>query len=77
MKSIPNAYLIIPRLNHWCQEITNLGTFIDLLEVEHFGNTTVVNPKREKTPRETLAQLYYSGIFSVYDSSCAGRDFLA
>lgn len=39
------------------QVTTNLNTFIDLLGVDQFGNTVVIELKREKTPRETLAQL--------------------
>lgn len=39
------------------QVTTNLNTFIDLLGVDQFGNTVVIELKRAKTPRETLAQL--------------------
>ena len=39
------------------QVTTNLNTFIDLLGIDQFGNTVVIELKREKTPRETLAQL--------------------
>ena len=39
------------------QVTTNLNTFIDLLGVDETGNTVVIELKREKTPRETLAQL--------------------
>src|SRR4030043_337275 len=36
---------------------TNLGTSIDLLGIDKFGNLVVIELKRDKTPRETLAQL--------------------
>ena len=39
------------------QVTTNLNTFIDLLGVDQFGNSVVVELKRGKTSRETLAQL--------------------
>jgi len=39
------------------QVTTNLNTFIDLLGVDNHGNTVVIELKREKTPRETIAQL--------------------
>ncbi len=39
------------------QVTTNLHTFIDLLGVDETGNTVVIELKRDKTPRETLAQL--------------------
>lgn len=47
-----NKILIIGR-----QVITNLNTSIDLLGVDNHGNTIVIELKRNKTPRETLAQL--------------------
>ncbi|NIA09505.1 MAG: DUF91 domain-containing protein [Nitrospiraceae bacterium] len=39
------------------QVTTNLNTFIDLLGIDKIGNTVVVELKRDKTPRETVAQL--------------------
>ncbi|MFH1963264.1 MAG: endonuclease NucS domain-containing protein [bacterium] len=39
------------------QVTTNLNTFIDLLGIDKTGNTVVIELKREKTPRETIAQL--------------------
>ena len=39
------------------QVTTNLNTFIDLLGIDRFGHTVVIELKRGKTPRETLAQL--------------------
>jgi post-segregation antitoxin (ccd killing protein) len=38
------------------QVTTNLGTTIDLLGVDRLGNVAVVELKRDKTPRDTLAQ---------------------
>ena len=47
---------------------TNLNTFIDLIGVDQLGNTVVIELKRDKTPRETLAQLieYASFIDNLY-----------
>jgi hypothetical protein len=45
------ALLIIGR-----QIITNLGGSIDLLALDRDGNTAIVELKRGKTPRETVAQ---------------------
>lgn len=39
------------------QVTTNLNSFIDLLGIDSAGNTIVVELKRNKTPRETIAQL--------------------
>ncbi|MBN2091089.1 DUF91 domain-containing protein [candidate division KSB1 bacterium] len=39
------------------QITTNLNSFIDLLGIDKSGNTIVVELKRNKTPRETIAQL--------------------
>ena len=39
------------------QITTNLNSFIDLLGIDNSGNTIVVELKRKKTPRDTIAQL--------------------
>ena len=39
------------------QVTTNLNTFIDLLGLDNMGNTVAIELKRDKTPRETVAQL--------------------
>jgi len=39
------------------QVTTNLNTFIDLLGIDSLGNSVVIELKRDKTPRETVAQL--------------------
>jgi hypothetical protein len=36
---------------------TNLNSFIDLLGIDNSGNTIIIELKRNKTPRETIAQL--------------------
>jgi len=39
------------------QVTTNLNTFIDLIGIDEQGNSVIIELKRNKTPRETLAQL--------------------
>lgn len=39
------------------QVTTNLNTFIDLIGIDELGNTVVIELKRDKTPRDTIAQL--------------------
>ena len=47
-----NKILIIGR-----QVVANLRAIVDLLGVDDHGNTIVIELKRDKTPRESLAQL--------------------
>lgn len=47
---------------------TNLGGFIDLLGIDRHGNVVVLELKRDRTPRETLAQAF------EYASSVEGLD---
>jgi len=42
------------------QVTTNLGTTIDLLAVDRQGDVVVLELKRDRTPRETLAQALVS-----------------
>lgn len=39
------------------QVTTNLNTFVDLLGIDKAGNSVIVELKRDKTPRDTIAQL--------------------
>lgn len=50
------------------QVTTNLNTFIDLLGINSSGNTVIIELKRDRTPRETLAQLLeYASFVDVLD----------
>lgn len=50
------------------QVSTNLGAFIDLLALDRDGNVAVLELKRDKTPRETLAQaLEYASFAATLD----------
>ncbi|HDQ46432.1 MAG TPA: hypothetical protein ENN17_13190 [bacterium] len=50
------------------QVTTNLGSFIDLLGIDREGNTVTIELKRDRTPRETLAQaLEYASFVSDLD----------
>jgi len=50
------------------QVTTNLNTFIDLLGIDKDGNTVVIELKREKTPRDTIAQiLEYASFVEILD----------
>ena len=52
------------------QVITNLGTVIDLLAVDRQGSVVVIELKRDRTPRETLAQaLEYASFAEELDSN--------
>lgn len=75
-----NKILIIGR-----QVATNLSTYIDLLGVDESGCVVVIELKRERTPRETIAQLLeyasyvndlsyddLNNIFKEYDGSGIG-----
>jgi translation initiation factor 2 beta subunit (eIF-2beta)/eIF-5 len=39
------------------QVTTNLNSFIDILGIDEVGNTVAIELKRDKTPRDTIAQL--------------------
>jgi hypothetical protein len=52
------------------QVTTNLDTSIDLLGLDREGNVTVVELKRDRTPRDTLAQaLEYASFAAFLDSA--------
>lgn len=52
------------------QVTTNLNSFIDLLGIDNSGNTLVIELKRDKTPRETIAQiLEYASFVEKLDYS--------
>ena len=47
---------------------TDLGGYIDLLGVDHEGNTVVIELKRDRTPRKTIAQaLEYAAFVNRLD----------
>ena len=51
------------------QVTTNLGSVIDLLGIDREGNTVVVELKRDRTPRDTLAQaLEYASFVEEIDT---------
>ena len=51
------------------QVTTNLGSVIDLLGIDREGNIVVIELKRDRTPRETLAQsLEYASFVEGLDS---------
>ncbi|HPC43395.1 MAG TPA: endonuclease NucS [Spirochaetota bacterium] len=60
------------------QVTTNLNTFIDLLGVDKYGNSVVIELKRDKTPRETLSQLLeYASFIEMLDYTQLNQIFLA
>jgi hypothetical protein len=51
------------------QVVTNFGGFIDLLGIDRHGTTVVVELKRNRTPRDTLAQaLEYASFAARLDT---------
>jgi hypothetical protein len=51
------------------QVTTNLGSIIDLLGIDREGNTVVIELKRDRTPRDTLAQaLEYASFVESLDT---------
>ena len=51
------------------QVTTNLGSIIDLLGIDREGNSVVIELKRDRTPRETLAQaLEYASFVEELDT---------
>jgi hypothetical protein len=51
------------------QVATNLGSFIDLLAIDRDGDTVVIELKRDRTPRDTLAQsLEYASYVQQLDA---------
>lgn len=51
------------------QVTTNLGSIIDLLGIDREGNTVVIELKRDRTPRDTLAQaLEYASFVEGLDT---------
>lgn len=51
------------------QVTTNLGSIIDLLGIDREGNTVVIELKRDRTPRDTLAQaLEYASFVEELDT---------
>ncbi|MFQ5586424.1 MAG: hypothetical protein ACE5GF_06355 [Thermodesulfobacteriota bacterium] len=52
------------------QVTTNLGSVIDLLGIDREGNTVVIELKRDRTPRDTLAQaLEYASFAEELDTN--------
>lgn len=57
---------------------TDYGTFIDLLAIDRDGNLIVIELKREKTPRDVVAQtLDYASWVKKLDDDDIGRIFSA